>query len=147
MKRLLLTFTLALSLFSFSSFANEGKVSPAALQSFKSSFKNANEVKWTSTDTYFKAEFTFNNQYVSAFYDVDGKLIALTRYISSLQLPLGLQAELKNNYQDFWISDLFEVANEEGTSYYITLENAKVKITLKSISNLEWSGYKKQIKS
>src|SRR5438309_9112975 len=112
MKRLVLTLTLAFTLISFSSFADEVKVSAAALQSFKSSFKNANEVKWSITNSYYKAEFIFNGQYVSAFYDAEGKLIGLTRYINSLQLPLELQASIKNKYENFWISDLFEVAND-----------------------------------
>ena len=68
MKRLLVTLTIALSLISLSSFAND-EVSPSAVKSFNTSFKNATEVKWTVTDNYFKADFAFNGQYVSAFYD------------------------------------------------------------------------------
>ena len=73
-------------------------------------------------------------------------MIALTRNLSSLELPIALQASLKKNYDCYWISDLIEVAREQGTSYYITLENADTKLTLKS-SGLDWSSYKKQRKS
>ena len=96
MKRLLVTLTIALSLISLSSFANGEDVSPSAVKSFNSSFKNATEVKWTVTDNYFKADFALNGQYVSAFYDDRRQMIALTRNISSLQLPIALQADLKN---------------------------------------------------
>jgi hypothetical protein len=146
MKRLLVTLTIALSLVSLSSFANGEDVSPRAVKSFNKSFKNATEVKWTVTDSYFKADFALNGQYVSAFYNEDGSMIALTRNLSSLQLPIALQADLKNNYDCYWISNVLEVANEEGTSYYITLETADEQLTLKS-SGDSWSTFKKQRKS
>ena len=146
MKRLLVTLTIALSLISLSSFANGEGVSPRAIKSFNHSFKTAAEVRWTVTDKYFKADFTLNGQYVAAFYDAEGKMIALTRNISSLQLPITLQADLKQNYNCYWISDVLEVANEDGTSYYITLETADEKLTLKSNSD-SWSTFQKQRKS
>jgi hypothetical protein len=145
MKRLLVTLTIALSFISLSSFAND-EVSPSAVKSFNNSFKNATEVKWTVTDNYFKADFALNGQYVSAFYDTEGQMIALTRNISSLQLPIALQAELKLGYDAYWISDVFEVANETGTSYYITLETADTQLVLKSEGD-SWSNFKKQRKS
>ena len=146
MKRLLVTLTIALSLISFSSFANGEDVSPRAIKSFNSSFKNATEVNWTVTNSYYKVYFALNGQYVSAFYDAEGKMIALTRNISSLQLPIALQADLKKNYDCYWISDVMEVANEEGTSYYITLETADSQLILKSNSD-SWNTFKKQRKS
>ena len=145
MKRLLVTLTIALSFISLSSFAND-EVSPRAIKSFNSSFKDATEVKWTITDDYFKADFALNGQYVSAFYDTEGKMIALTRNISSLQLPIALQAELKKGYDAYWISDVIEVANETGTSYYITLETADTQLELKSEGDF-WNNFKKQRKS
>ncbi|HWI89715.1 MAG TPA: hypothetical protein VNT20_00515 [Flavisolibacter sp.] len=147
MKRLLLTLTIALSFISFSSFANNTEeVSPSAIKSFNSSFKNATEVYWTINQNYYKVNFALNGQYVSAFYDADGKMIALTRNISSLQLPIALQADLKKSYDAYWISDVMETATEDGTSYYITLETADTQVILKS-SGDSWSTFKKQRKS
>lgn len=142
------TLTLALSLLGLSSFANAGEeISPAAIKSFNSSFKTATEVNWTVSENYYKANFALNGQYVSAFYDAEGTMIALTRNISSLQLPITLQASLKKSYENYWISDLVEMATDSGTSYYITLENADTKLILKSSSNSDWSNFKKQRKS
>jgi hypothetical protein len=146
MKRILFTLTLALSLISFSSFANPAEVAPAALESFETSFKQAKNVSWTVTDRYFKASFQLNGQFIAAYYDAEGKMIGMMRNISSLQLPLGLQAELKKKYEHLWISDLFEMANEEGTTYYITLENADTQVVLKS-NGSEWDTFRKQRKS
>ena len=148
MKRLLVTLTIALSFISFSSFANDkgDEVSPRAIKSFNSSFKSATEVKWTITDNFFKADFVMNGQYVSAYYDNDGSMKALTRNISSLQLPITLQAQLKKNYDCYWISNVLELANEDGTAYYITLETADEQLTLKSNGD-SWDTFKKQRKS
>ncbi len=146
MKRLLVTLTIALSFISLSSFDYGEEVSPRAIESFNSSFKNATEVKWTITDNYFKADFALNGQYVSAFYDAQGKMIALTRNISSLQLPIALQVDLKKNYNSYWITDVMEMATEEGTSYYVTVENADTQLTLKSNYDT-WNTFKKQSKS
>jgi hypothetical protein len=147
MKRLLVTLTIALSFISLSSFANNGEdVSPRAIKSFNSSFKNATEVKWTTSENYFKADFILNGQYISAYYDTEGNMKALTRNISSLQLPIALQADLKKNYDCYWISDVLEIANEDGTSYYVTLETANTQLVLKS--NVDsWTNFKKQRKS
>jgi len=146
MKRLLVTLTIALSFISLSSFANGEDVSPNAIKSFNNSFKNATEVRWTVTDNYFKADFALNGQYVSAYYDTEGNMKALTRNISSLNLPIALQADLKKNYDGYWISDVFELANEEGTSYYVTLETGDTQLILKS-SGDSWDTFKKQRKS
>jgi hypothetical protein len=148
MKRLFVTLTLALSLISMSSFAaDEYQISDAAIKSFHSSFKTASEVSWTLSGSLYKANFLLNGQYVAAYYDAEGEMKAMTRNISSTQLPIALQASLKKNYDGYWITDLFEVANEDGTAYYITLENADSKITMKSTPNTEWSNYKKVRKS
>ena len=148
MKRLLVTLTIALSFISLSSFATENGdgVSPRAIKSFNNSFKSATEVYWTISEDYYKVNFALNGQYVSAFYDADGKMIALTRNISSLQLPIALQAELKKDYDCYWISDVLESATEDGTSYYITLETADTQVILKS-SGDTWNTFKKQRKS
>jgi len=53
---------------------------------------------------------------------------------------------LKQSYNGYWISDVLEVANEDGTSYYITLETADEKVTLKSNSDY-WTTFQKQRKS
>ena len=146
MKRFLITLTVLFSLISMSRFDSDSKVDSRVLKSFQSSFKNATEVDWTVTNNFYKANFSLNGQYVAAYFDGSGNMMAITRNISSTQLPISLQTNLKNNYEGFWISDLFEVANEEGTTYYVTVENADTKLILRS-SNADWATYQKQRKS
>ena len=157
MKPLFIILTIVTTAFSSASFANstnnanpkpvEPRVAPAVVKSFNKTFTAAQEVDWTVSNNFYKVEFAMSGQYITAFYGTDGHLLGVTRNISSLQLPLTLQAELKKDYQDYWITDLFEVANNEGTSYYVTLENSETKIILKGSASSNWSTYQKSRKA
>lgn len=149
MNFLLATLITVFSLVSTTSHATDNtEVSAAVLASFNSSFKNASEVSWKTTgNNIYKADFSLNGQYVTAYYDATANLIAVTRNISSFQLPVTLQAKLKASYEDYWISDLFELSDDNGTHYYVTIEDGDSKITLKSSGTSEWSTFQKQRKS
>jgi hypothetical protein len=146
MKRLLLILTISFSLFTSSSFANESEVSKEVLKSFTASFKNASEVNWTTVGHYYKVSFSMEGQYISAFYNREGDMVAMAKNISSQQLPLAYQVSLKNNYDQYWITDLFELTGEDGISYYITLESATSKVILKSGSDGTWMTFTKSSK-
>lgn len=145
MKKIIMTLAIAIS--SLAVFAADVKVSTAVLNAFNSEFSEAKDVQWTSGTGYYKASFVFNDQHVTAFYGFDGQMLGLARNISSLDLPMNLQTSLKKDYADRWITELFEVSNEEGTHYYITLEQADSKVTLKSSNGSKWSVYKKSTKA
>jgi hypothetical protein len=141
MKKILLM--LAITISTLSAFANDGKVNSKVLEAFQNEFTAAKEVSWSTGDNFYKAEFTFNGQYVNAFYSTDGELLGLTRYITVLDLPMNLQTTLKKNYDGFWISNLFEVSKSDNTGYYITLENSDTRIIMKATADDEWAVYKK----
>lgn len=143
-------FASALFIASFSSpaaFANTIKENPAVMQAFGNAFAAAKNVEWTIIDNVYKATFTYNGQVVSAFYGTDGTQLALSRNITSAQLPINLQAELKKNYEQYWISDLFEMTDASGLNYYITIETADTKVVLKSQSTYNWSTFQKTKKA
>lgn len=144
MKKMMLTLVIALS--ALSSFAIEPEVSSRVLTAFKNEFTGAKEITWTTGSNFYKASFVYNEQYVTAFYSTEGELMAMTRNISSLDLPMSLQTSLKKAYSSYWISDLFELSNDDGTSYYITLESADTRIVLKSEGTSGWNVYKKSTK-
>lgn len=145
MKKIILSLAIAIS--SFAAFAADTKVSTVVLDAFNGEFADAKEVSWTSGTGFYKASFVYNDQHITAFYSFNGEKLGQARNISSLDLPISLQTSLKKDYADRWISDLFEVSNEEGTHYYITLEQADSKITLKSSNGSKWSVYKKSTKA
>lgn len=144
MKKMIMTLAIVAS--SFLAFAGGGKVNEHVLNAFNTEFTGAKDVKWIESDDYYKADFVFNGQYVSAFYSIAGELMGVTRYISSLDLPENLQTKLKSDYEDFWITGLSEVSTEEDTYFYIILENADSKVVMKS-NGKKWSVIKKITKA
>jgi CRISPR/Cas system-associated exonuclease Cas4 (RecB family) len=145
MKKMILTLAIAIS--SFAAFAGEENVSRKVLEAFKMEFNAGKDVEWTVESDYYKASFTYNDKHVFAYYNMDGDLLGLTRYISPVDLPLNLQIGLKKKSNGYWISDLFEVAKNGTTSYYITLENADSKMVLTSIGGSNWEEFKTVKKS
>jgi hypothetical protein len=145
MKKMIITLAIAVS--TLSAFAGEESVNPKVLNAFKTQFKTVKQVEWTAGTDFYKATFVYNDKHVFAYYNTDGELLGLTRYVSPLDLSLNLQINLKNNYANYWISDLFEVAKNEGTFYYVTLENADTKIVLKATDGNSWSVHQKIKKS
>lgn len=146
MKKIMLTLAIVIGSLG-AAFAGEEEVNAKVLGAFKKEFSAAKEISWTVASNYYQASFVYNDQHVSAYYSLDGDLMALTRYISPADLPLALQSDLKKNHSDSWISDLFEVANDNGTAYYITMENAEASVVLKATNGKNWETYKKVKKS
>lgn len=144
MKKMLLT--LAIAVTTMSAFAREEGVSQKVLDAFRTEFATANNVTWTTENDYYKASFVYNSKYVFAYYTSDGEFLALTRYLSPVDLPILLQNNLKKKYEGYWISDLFEASKSEGTTYYITIENADTRLVLKSEDN-SWTTFSKVKKS
>lgn len=146
MKKIIVT--LAIAFVTMSAVAGEVKVSARVLDAFEEQFTSATDVTWTEASNYYKVSFLFNGQKVSAFYSLEGELVGTTRNISSLDLPINLQAALKKDYKGYWISDLFEVSNTDGISYYLTVESAESKLVLKSASgDANWKTYRRNTKS
>jgi hypothetical protein len=124
---------------------NEG-ISNEITTSFNKDFVSATNVSWNKQKDFTKATFTLNNQIMFAYYDEGGSLIASARNILSEQLPINLLNNLKKDYGNYWISELFEMDKDAQTSYYVTLENADEKLILKSTSFSDWSTYKRSRK-
>jgi hypothetical protein len=129
------------------SFANEPyNVNEQVISSFKKDFSSAQEVSWEKAQEISKATFTLNGQVMFAWYTENGKQLAVIRNILSSQLPINLLTSLKNNYADYWISDLFEMVADNTTTYYITIENSTHKIVLKSEDYTTWETFRKETK-
>lgn len=145
MKKLILTLAIAIS--TFAAFAKEENVNAVVLKSFNQEFAGAENVSWTSGRNSYKAAFVLNGQHVVAYYSFQGDLLGMTRNITSLDLPMSLQSSLKKNYKGYWISDLFEVSNQDGTAYYITLEKADETLVLEAADFSNWNVYQRASKS
>ena len=143
MKKTFLSIALVLAIGISSTFANDNDgISKSTKTSFSHDFSTATNIQWQKKTKFAKATFSLNNQVMFAYYDPTGMLVAVSKNITSENLPVNLQVDLKNNYGSYWISDLFENASNEETDYYITLENADKKLILKSTDSTSWFVYK-----
>jgi hypothetical protein len=139
MKRITVLAALLLTLcttYSFATPATNGGVTT----SFSRDFQNAQIVSTQDYNSFTKVTFKMNDVVMFAFYNTNGELLAVTRNIVSSQLPVNLLTNLKKHYGDKWITDLFEFSGNEQNCYYISLENADSKTTLRS-SGSEWEVY------
>lgn len=63
----------------------------------------------------------------------------VVRNILSDRLPTRLLTPIKNNYKDYWITDLNKRTSNGKVSYCITVENADKKITMSATAATNWS--------
>ena len=122
---------------------NNDNVNQQAKQSFQKDFSTARNISYEQKTDYVKVTFSINDQVLFAYYNNNGQLQAVVRNIVSDQLPISLLTDLKKSYSDYWISDLFEVASDDQTSYYITLESKDKTVVLKSEGTSSWSVFSK----
>lgn len=128
---------------SFATPADSGN--DAATVSFHKDFKKVEVIETHIGKNFIKFTFKMNDVVMSAFYNDNGQLLAITRNIQSSQLPLQLLMQIKKDYANYWISDLFEYDGDGSSSYYITLENADNTVILRS-NGTEWETYDKKAK-
>ena len=123
-------FALVMSLCSFAKPADSAKGEINA--SFKRNFKNAQLMSTEAHEAFTKVTFKMNNTIMFAFYNNSGDLLAVTRNITSDQLPMNLLLSLKGDYSAYWITELFEFTTDGASCYYVSLENADIKLTMRS---------------
>jgi hypothetical protein len=122
MKKFLIALTLICTVFTVSAFASEIKVTSKVLSAFNASFDNAENVKWAYVKDMYQAQFTMDNEQYSAYFDIDGSLVVVARFITEAQLPQSLKRSLKEEAADQLISYMFELTDSDGVHYYATLE-------------------------
>src|SRR4030095_9704794 len=137
-----ITIILAMALTTSTAFAFTGgeTINSQALNTFNSEFIQATDATWTGNKDFDKVTFTMNDQQFVAYYTKSGEFMAVTRNISSVQLPANLKKGLKKLMSNYWITDLFEVTNNlDETSRYVTLETADSKTILRSNNGRHWT--------
>src|ERR1700730_12959417 len=98
--------------------AIRSNVNGKILASFHKEFAKAEEESWKTLNEYEVVSFRMENKYLTAYYQESGKLKAVTRNISTDQLPAYLKNTLKTDYKGFWITDLFQIASNSETHYF-----------------------------
>ena len=125
------------------SFAGETEIDQKLINVFRAEFAGAQDATWEAHSNFYQVSFTQEGKKFFAFYSKSRNLIGLAHYVLSTDLPGHLQAQLRHSYADYWIADLFELKNDEGNSYYVTLQNAHGKIVLESKELNSWEVFRK----
>jgi hypothetical protein len=130
---LVMVFTVAAS-----AFAGDEKIDQRVSKAFQKEFSAAQNAMWSVQNNMYKVTFSYYDRTISAFYDKKGYLLGVTRYMLSTELPYYLQKELKEYYNEYWVTNLFELSNENGTSYHVVLQNAEETLILSSNEQNNW---------
>ena len=144
MKKRIVSAAIMLMIITSAAFAGDVEIAnPKVITSFQKEFVKASDVQWAKTNGFYRATFKMNNFIMYALYNEDGSLAGAYRSIVSSQLPIGLQTELKNQFSDYWITELNEYSNNDGAGYYVSLENADQILIMKSTNATDWQVFKK----
>ena len=142
MKRFILSLAVSILLIG-QSFANEASIPETVMASFQTRFQNAQSITWSDTKDHYTVRFSLNAQPYCAFYAYDGSFIALSRQISVTQLPLLMQESLQKQYKNYTVFSVLELQEENTVSYYVSMENAKTTLIVKTGSCPQWTEFMK----
>jgi hypothetical protein len=122
-----------------SSFANnDPKPAKQYIESLKKEFPSATDISLQANADFEMASFKLNGTVMFAYFTREGELKAVIRNILSDELPLLLYNDLKSNYQQFWISSLYEAVNDGESHYFMILEDSEHRILMKSVNATIW---------
>ena len=133
MKKLFGTVALAVMVGLTSFAADIKKVNQKVLAAFEKEFTTATNVSWEvlKNEDIYHASFVYGNEIMEIYYSTEGELIAVARHLSAERLPLLVSKSLKEDYGKYQFKQASEYVSSENTSYIITLENEKAKLTVR----------------
>lgn len=126
---------------------NSVRVPESVAAEFNNHFTCVTELRWEGWGNYYKATFRQNNHTLYAYFSDNAEIMGVAKNILSDKLPVLLQAELKNKYSDFWITELAKYDIADKTGFLVTIENADETIVLKTTGSRHWQVYSREIKA
>jgi hypothetical protein len=114
-------------------------ISDKLLETFRKTFPDAMQVKWVEQPDSYMVTFKQNDILTKVNYDKDGNFVSSIRYYSEKNLPVTIICRLEKEYAGKSVFGVTEVATQNGTEYYIKLQDDKNWYTVHSDSsgNLE----------
>ncbi|MFL5774528.1 MAG: PepSY-like domain-containing protein [Flavisolibacter sp.] len=130
MKKIL--FAAIVSVCTLNLFAADPGVNEKVLSAFNNTFKNAENVSWSTSKYTYEVRFQQNLITAKITYDKEGNILRTLRYYNEDQLPILVLTKVKNRFSDKRVYGVVEESSEEGTYYHITLEDEKNWFEIKS---------------
>lgn len=134
MKKIFLSLVLFLSVAGVTAFAS-GRVTKEAESSFRKEFPSAEVLNWSQVGDYLQAVFILNGHRTIAYFREDGQFAGSMRSIFFDQLPLAASKAIDNKYKSADVIEIYEITNDEGTSYKISLNSEGKSYKLKVDGN------------
>jgi len=111
---------------------DETKVDPRVLDAFKKEFASAENVTWRAAADYSVATFSLNRQWISAYFNEEGKLLGTARNLVFSQLPIAVMKSITSRYPLSDISGIFEYNEEGESSYYMQVKKGDKKFLVRA---------------
>jgi hypothetical protein len=133
MRPFLLSILFFLATSATQAFASDVKIPRTTIAAFNSAFGNVSNIEWAVVDNMYRAAFTIEGEQKVAFFTMaDGKLVATCHYLTVSALPKALKRNLSKHTANAVVTDLFEIQDEIGSTYYLTVMKENKKVILKS---------------
>ena len=115
-----------------------------AVESLKREFSGAMHICWSKLPSgVFQANFVVDDERLNAFFDAEGQMLAVSRFIKAENLPMQVSRMLKTRFAGYSIDEVVELVKDGFTSYVITVENQSRKITIEASDDGKASIFKK----
>jgi len=88
-------------------------VSEIAKTNFTVDFSKASDVHWKRNGTFDEASFMLGSKQMTAFYDIDGKLVGTTRAAALKELPLKAREEISSRYKNYTVGPIIFFKDDE----------------------------------
>lgn len=128
--------------------AADDKVSPRLSQALVKEFSGAKAIHWQAfkgRDIY-QASFILNHQRLFAYFNGEGELISVGRYVDLNALPILVSKSIADRFGDFEVKEVVEYTRDGSTQYALVLENSKKTIMANAYSDGGIAIVKKQKK-
>ncbi|WP_114792904.1 hypothetical protein U0035_03215 [Niabella yanshanensis] len=125
MKNLILSAAVILSLTFNAAAAIAKPVNDKAQKTFDLLFKDADNVKWSESNSNYEAFFDSEGIKTRVTIDAKGNLLQTIRYYGESNLPANVLYNVKNDYKGKEVFGVTEVTNKNGVNYRIVLKDDK----------------------
>lgn len=137
MKKLFVTAAMAFMVGITSFAADNNTVSQRVQAAFEKEFTTATNVSWEmlKNEDIAHASFIYANEVMEAYFNTEGELIAVARYLSQDRLPLLVSKTIKTQYGKYEFKSASEYSGADATSYIVTLDSEKQTVVVRIYNN------------
>ena len=136
MKKICLSLSFMLAIAFTSIAANDpAEISKEVQAAFKKEFPGSEVLNWNTVGEFSRATFLLGGNRIDAYFSEDGHLQGSVRTLFFSQLPLATMTAVDKRYPAADVIEVYEITNDEGTAYRITLESQEKRLRVKVDAN------------